>query len=173
MSIPTLQTIKSALKVDFTYDDAELLRLRDAVMSFVTSYTGVNLSVQNKTQYINWFMRTRFDEQPFAALTSVQYYNSANVLTTMTSSEYFLDRSSPPSVYLNFSNFPSVYENTQILVNYTAGYADLPMDMQQAIIGIVGSWYANTEGLSPITLQVVPMSAMFILDTIKVKGALE
>ena len=173
MSIPTLQTIKSALKVDFTYDDAELLRLRDAVMSFITSYTGVNLSVQNKTQYITWFMRTRLDEQPFAAITSVQYYNTANVLTTMASTEYFLDRSGPPSVYINFSNFPSIYENTQILVNYTAGYADLPMDMQQAIIGFVGAWYNNPDALSPIQLQEVPISAKFVLDTLKVKGALE
>ena len=172
MSIPTLQQIKTALKIAYTTDDAELLRLRDAVMSFITSYTGVNMQVGNKTQYLTLWDRARFDEQPFAALTSVQYYNTSNTLTTMPATDYYLDRSDPPSVFIIFSGFPSIYENTQILLNYTAGHSDLPSDLQHAVISFVGAWYNNPEALSPITLQEVPMSARFILDTLKVRGSL-
>lgn len=166
-----LSTIKLALKIDYSTDDAELIRIRDSVIDWIEVYTGLSLSVQNQTDYAWWFMRTRLNSDPFIAVESVQYYNSANVLTTMASTDYFLDRSNPPSIYINFSVFPSVYENTQILINYTTGYGQIPAHIQQAAIALIGHFYNNPEMASPVSLQEVPMSARFILDTIRTKNA--
>ena len=168
----TLAQIKAALKISHTSDDQELLRLRDAVELFVETYTGVSLRTTNSTQYLTWFMRTMLVQSPFSSVTSVQYYNTANVLTTMATTEYFLDRSDPPFVFLNFSNFPSIYENTQILVNYVSGTPNIPADLDQAIIGFIGGLYNSPEHLSVVSLQEVPLSAKFILDNHRSKSVL-
>lgn len=168
----TLQQVKNALKIDYTTDDQEILRLIESVTAFIETYTGLTITPKKKTQYLSYWMRTRFNDFPFSSLDSVKYYNSSNTLTTMPTTDYFLDRTEPPSVYVNFSEFPSVYENTFIELNYTAGYAETPKDVQQAIIAFVGAWYNNPEATAPINLSVVPVSAQFILDNLKAKSVL-
>lgn len=169
----SLAQLKQALKIDYTADDNELLRLRDAVVSWIESYTGVSIETKKYTQYCSYWMRTRFDGFPFAAVESVKYTATDGTVTTMSSTDYFLDRSGPPSVYINFLEYPSIKEGTQIEIKYTAGYADTPKDIDQAIIAFVGAWYNNPEALSPISLQVVPVSAQYILDNLKVRSVLE
>lgn len=172
--MPTLQQIKNALKIEYDTDDAELLRLRDAVMAFIYNETGVNCSPKQYTQYCDYWMKTRFDEYPFIEVKSVKYYNSTGTLTTMPSTDYFLDKSKAPNSYfINFSEYPDLKDNTQIEITYTAGYADLPKDLAQCVIAFVGAWYNNPEALSPITLQEVPVSAKFILEGWKTRSVLE
>jgi len=170
--MPTLQQIKLALKISHTTDDAELLRLREAVISLVENYTGLTLQTKSVTQYSNFWMRTRLNDFPFVSITSVQYYNSLNVLTTLPTADWFLDKSDPPATFINFLDYPSLYEGTQIVVNYVAGSSVIPLDLDQAIIAFVGGLYNNPEHLSPISLQEVPLSAKFILDNHKNKSVL-
>lgn len=172
--MPTLQQIKTALKIDYDIDNAELLRLRDAVMAFIYNETGVNCSPKQYTQYIDYFMKTRFDEYPFIEVKSVKYYNAQGTLTTMPSTDYFLDKSKAPNSYfINFAEYPSLKENTQIEITYTAGFADLPKDLAQVVISILGHWYNNPEAASPIALQEVPLSAKFIMEGWKTRSVLE
>jgi hypothetical protein len=167
-----LSTIKKALKVDYITDDQELLRLRDAAISFISDYTGVSLTAKSKTQYISYWMRTRINTYPFISISTVKYYNTSNVETTMPATGYFLDLEQEPSVYINFSDYPQIKENTQIAITYTTGYSVLPAEIEQLVIGLVGAWYNNPEATAPITLSVVPLSAMFILDNMRIKGVL-
>lgn len=169
----TLTQLKSALKIDYTTDDAELTRLMDAAAAFIEDYTGVNVDTAKKTQYAPYWMKTRLSSYPLVSVDSVKYYNSSNTLTTMPSTDYFIVRSESPSIYINFLEYPSIYEGTEIQINYTAGYVDLPKHIEQLIIGLVGSWYNNPEATAPITLSSVPFSAQVILDMIRTKGALE
>jgi uncharacterized phiE125 gp8 family phage protein len=169
----TVTQLKTALKIDYSTDDADLLRLRDAAVDFITEYTGISILPEKHTQYIPYWMKTRFESFPFIGIESVKYYDSTNTLVTMPATDYFLIRSNPPSVYVNFREFPSIYEDTEIEINYTTGYGDLPNHLQQAVIAIVGAWYNNPEATAPISLSTVPMSAQFILDNMKVKGVLE
>lgn len=174
MPLPDLVTIKNALKIDYTTDDAEIIRIRDAAIAFIEDYCGISIVNATQTIYMTYWMKTRFDKAPFLQIESVKYYDSANVLTTMPTTDYFLIRSQYPSVYVNFSEYPSVYENTEIELTYTTGYNDeLPEHITQAIIAITGAWYNNPESTAPITLTEVPLSARFILENIKVKGTLE
>lgn len=172
MSI-TLQQLKTALKIDYTTDDAELTRLIAAASAFIQEYTGVSLDTAKKTQYVSYWMKTRLTDYPFVSIDSVKYYNSSNTLTTMPSTDYFIIRSESPSVYINFSELPDVYENTEIQINYTCGYTNTPDHIVQLLVGIVGAWYNNPEATAAISLSTVPLSAQVILDMIRTKGVLE
>lgn len=169
----TLQQVKTALKIDYSTDDTELTRLISAANAFIFDYTGVSLETAKKTQYLSWWMKTRFTDAPFVSVDSVKYYNSSNALTTMPSTDYFIIRSEPPSVYINFQEFPTVYDGTEIQVNYTIGYADTPEHFTQLVIALVGAWYNNPEATAPISLSTVPLSAQVILDMMRTKGVLE
>ena len=169
----TLTQIKSALKVDYTTDDAELTRIRDAVIDFIEDYCGVSILSQRVAQYIDSFETVRLTPTPIISIASVQYYNSTNTLTTMPSTDYAMLRAKAPSIWLSFIEAPEIYQNTEIVVNMTVGYASLPRHIEQAIIAITGHWYNNPEAGAPITITTVPLSAQFILENIKVKGCLE
>lgn len=169
----TLQQLKTALKIDYSTDDAELSRLMQAASAFINEYTGVSIDTAKKTQYLAWWMKTRLSEYPFASVDSVKYYNSSNTLTTMPSTDYFIIRSESPSIYINFKEFPTVYDGTEIQVNYTVGYAATPEHINQLLIALVGAWYNNPEATAPISLSTVPLSAQVVLDMIRTKGILE
>ena len=171
MSI-TLSTIKQALKIDYSTDDAELSRLRDAAISFITEYTGIALQNKSKVQFLPYWMRTRINTYPFNAITSVKFTNTSGTLTTMPTTDWFLDKSEEPSVFINFLEFPSVKEGTFIEVTYTTGYAVFPKEVEQLVISMIGAWYNNPEATAPITLSTVPLSAQFIMDNLKAKGSL-
>jgi uncharacterized phiE125 gp8 family phage protein len=168
----TLVTIKNALKIDYTADDAELQRILDAATDFVESYTGILLDTKKKTQYCSYWMKTRLVHSPFVSIDSVRYTNTSGVVTTMPSTDYFLIRSEEPTIYINFSELPSIKDGTEIQINYTAGYASVPPQIEQLLIALVGAWYNNPEVTSPISLQVVPMSAQFVLENLREKGTL-
>lgn len=164
-----LSTIKKALKIDYTTDDQELLRIRDAALAFIEQYTGLTIQTKSKTQYISYWMRTSLD-LPFNSITSVKYYNTSGTLTTMPTTDYWVDRSCDPSFYINFLEYPSVKEGTQIILTYSTGYSVLPKDIEQVAIGLIGAWYNNPEATAPINLSVVPLSCMFILDNLRSKA---
>lgn len=169
----TLTQVKKALKIDYTTDDSEILRLIDAVTAWIESYTGISVSLKKKTMYLEYWTRTMFEEFPYSSVDSVTYTAPDGTVTTMPSSDYFVDKTKPPRYFINFSEYPSIKENTFIEINYTVGYADTPKDIEQAIISFVGAWYNNPEALSPISMQTVPISAQFILDTLKVRSLIE
>ena len=167
----TLAQIKQALKIDYTADDAELLRIRDAVIDLIEDYTGLSINSKKRTQYLEYWMKTRLDTYPLISIDSVKYYDTSNTLTTMES--WFIIRKDYPSIFINFSELPSLFANSEIQVTYTTGYVQLPHHIEQAVIALVGHWYNQPEAGAPITLSTVPLSAQFILDNIRIKGVLE
>lgn len=166
----TLAQIKAALKIDYTTDDAELIRIRDAVMDFISEYTGVSIEPTKNTQYLTYWMRTRLIGTPFLSVTSVKYTDTSGTVQTMPSTDYFITKAEAPSIYINFSEFPDIKQNTEIEINYDSGYGALPRQIEQAIIAITGAWYNNPEATAPISIQTVPMSAQFILEMMREKN---
>jgi hypothetical protein len=118
-------------------------------------------------------MKTRLVESPFVDMVSVKYTDTAGVVQTMPSTDYFIIRADMPSIYINFREFPSIKSGTEIQLNYKVGSPVMPADLQQLIISLIGHWYNNPEAGSPITISTVPLSAQFILEHMKVKGVVE
>ena len=168
MAISTA-TVKAALRIDYTDDDAEFTRLIAAAVAWVERYTNVGMSSASRTVKLAEWRDTVLPIDPFTSLTSVTYYNSANTLTTMPAADYWVDQSADMPV-IRFLEHPTMYEGTNATVTYVAGHATEPADMVQAVISIVGLWYNNPEAAQPVGLIPVPMGAMFMLEHLKVKG---
>jgi hypothetical protein len=88
----------------------------------------------------------------------------------MAASAYFVDRSKD-IVTLNFLDYPSMADGTQVAVTYQYGYAVTPAALDQCVISLVAAWYNNVEATTPITLSQVPMACMWMLDNLKVRNA--
>lgn len=167
MSIP-LSTIKNALKIEYSDDDTELIRLRDAATDLVARETGLVLAPADKPLYLGLWRETAIPFVPFVSVKSVKYFASA-VETTMPSTDYWLDRSQGPLPVLRFLEAPSYDEGTQITATIECGYSQLPNEVVQAVISLTGAWYANPEAFQPIGLSMVPMSLQFILESLRVR----
>jgi hypothetical protein len=169
----TLSQIKKSLKIEYDYDDNELLRLRDAVVDLIGKYTGMTMYVSKKTQYLPYFMRTRLTGVPFHEINSVKYTNTSGTVVTMLTTDYFIDRTCEPSIYINFLEYPSIKEGTFVEVEYKCGMILFDKSVEQLTISMIGAWYNNPEAVQPIGLSTVPLSAQFIMDQWKVQGDLE
>lgn len=167
-----LATIKSALRIDYTADDEELTRLRDAAASFVERRTQLVLRPAAQSLYLAGFVDTLIPAHPFNSLTSVTYYDASNVLTTMPSTKYWIDRTQGPMPVLRFLEAPVVKEGTAITVAYSAGYAALPSEIVHAIIGLTGHWYNNPEAAQPVALATVPLGVHYILENVSTRSNL-
>lgn len=162
MSVP-LSTIKSALKIDYDDDDADLIRLRESAMSLIERRTELKLTPQACVLYLSSWKDTLLPDHPFNSLTSVTYYDGSNTLTTMPAGDYWVDRTDGPMVRIRFLEAPSIYEGTAISVNYNAGYSSVPNEITHAVIALTGAWYNNPEAFQPIGLTSVPFSLEYII----------
>lgn len=164
----TLTEIKAALRVDFTTDDKELLRLLDAAIAHAEHQVGFSLSSKSDTIYLaNW------DDVLLQSATSlvVKYNSAVSTVVTMTSgTDYWVDRSD--GLVLKFLNKPTFFLGTQPSVALVSGYSSVPSDLQQAIVGLVAHWYLNVEAVSVDSMQHVPLSTQVILDMHRKKGNL-
>jgi len=94
-----LATIKAALKIDYTDDDTELERIRDAAVAWVEQYCGFSLASASRTMYLRDWKDTVFAVQPVTALTSVGYTDTdGNPATLVSGTDYYWDQSGPVSV---------------------------------------------------------------------------
>jgi uncharacterized phiE125 gp8 family phage protein len=168
MSIP-LSTIKHALKIDYSEDDTELVRLREAASAFVSRSTQLILTRSAQSLQIAAWTDVLLPLHPFQALTSVQYVEGG-VTVTMPSTGYWVDRTDEMPV-LRFIDKPTIDEHTVISIRYEAGYNELPGEITHCIIALVGAWYSNPEAIQPVSMQQVPMSVQWILDTMSVRSA--
>lgn len=169
MTVP-LSTIKSALKVDYDDDDKELVRLREAAISLIARRTQLILAPSSELLYLARWRDTMFPGYPFTSVTSVTYYDSGNVLTTMPASQYWVDRSDGQIPVIRFLETPGIYEGTNITVTYAAGYSVLPNELVHAVIALVGHWYNNPEAAQPVALSTVPLSLGYILDQLSTRS---
>lgn len=89
---------------------------------------------------------------PVAAINSVKYYNSSNVLTTMAATDYVLDNIEL-TARLRFLNTYSVYTDrlNQVEIEFTNGWTtadEIPKDIVDAIVLMATDRYLNPENES-------------------------
>lgn len=102
-------------------------------------------------------------KRPIQSITHIKYYDSANVLQTLSTSIYSLDQAERAVRLDSLKVWPSVYDRFDaITITYVAGYANamsVPAIHKQAILLLVGKYFENRD--------------MMISDAIAKDGAYE
>ena len=166
-----IDVLKTRLRIDVTADDVILTTLCIAAGEMLERELGIGLASETRTAKLDKWRRFVLPIQPATAVTSVTYYNGSNALTTMPTADWYVDNTDN-LIVLNFKERPEIYEGTFPTVTYSAGYTQVPHALQQAIVALVGAWYANPDATSVASLADVPLSLKFIMQAYSARGAL-
>jgi uncharacterized phiE125 gp8 family phage protein len=156
-SVLELDQLKRNLRIgtqdeDDNSQDEYLQEILDNTIELVQTDIGRQLARATYTLYLDGFPDSKemlITLGPVAAISSVKYYNSSNVLTTMAVSDYMLDNILL-SARLKFVNIYSVYSDrlNGVEIEFTNGWAtaaEIPKDIKDAIILLATERYLNPE----------------------------
>jgi uncharacterized phiE125 gp8 family phage protein len=161
----TLANVKTHLRIDHSNDDDYIDLLIEAATDYTEDVTGRSLMPKTYDLYLDAFpasdaMPIELCSPPLISVTSIKYYDQADVEQTWTASEYVVDtdQSYKGLVYpaINYSwPAPRIFPKA-VHIEYTAGYADsgaspavpqdnIPATLQHAIYLLIGHLYENRE----------------------------
>lgn len=150
----SLERAKLHCRVDGADEDELIEGLIGAAVSHLDGYTGILgrcLMEQTWRQDFDRFTPCMRLPLPASSLVSVTYRNAAGQVSTIADANYALKGDALGS-YVRFDagfSFPSgLYEAGAVTVNFKAGAtaaSDVPKAICQAILLMVGHWYANRE----------------------------
>lgn len=163
-----LDDAKKHLRIDWTSDDRYIESLVDAARQKVEGFT--------RRALVNRTIEARFDGfgpslwlpwPPLVSVSSVVYVAGDGTETTLATSVYDVDTfSNPARVRLAYGqSWPTPRaEPHAVRVTYVAGYGtahdDVPADLRQAILLLVGHLYENREEVITGTIATqIPMAA--------------
>lgn len=138
-----------------TTEDALITALISAAREYCENYTSRALATQTLEMYLDRFpcaYEIELLRPPLQSVTSVTYTDSAGTTTTMTANtDYIVDADSMMGrIVLPYGKlWPSFtpYSVNPIKIRYVAGYTDIPKTIKQAMLLLIGHWYANREAI--------------------------
>lgn len=159
----TLADAKAQLRVLDTSEDALITSYIVAAREYVENLTGLILVQREVTE-----TRERFGQflqlnwRPVVSVDPIDYADSDGNAATFAD---FLPSLYRARVY-PLASFPSVQNNSEISITYTAGYAEgeAPQSLVQAILLLVGHWFANRETVTRETVNEVPFAVEALCD---------
>jgi uncharacterized phiE125 gp8 family phage protein len=181
-TIITLAEAKIHLRVGDSGDDAYITSLIFAAQDAINNYCNINLMSRSIIQTCDTWEDTEIllisppANSGAVTLTSVQYYNLANILTTDTLTNYILDSAStPPRLELRQDKtYPKTYErNGAIRVTYLCGQLQtsrIPFALKQAALIFVGQFYENRQiDVVGRTVGTIPTAAKFLMEPYRIQ----
>jgi uncharacterized phiE125 gp8 family phage protein len=169
--------VKRHLRVDHLDDDVLIDSLIIAARQYVEQGYNRALLPQTLAMKLDSFpLRTNviyIPRAPLTAVTSITYFDVANISRTLAATNYDVDVDSYRGrVSLAFANFwpPTYYRPNAVTVNFTAGYADaasVPAPIKQAMLLLISDMYENRGSIvtgttsSQIELTVRHLMGMF------------
>lgn len=173
----TTAEAKLHLRVDHADDDALIGALITAAREFAEHYTGRALAPQTLEAALDAFPDEGFIDLPMppvASVTSIKYTDTAGAEQTVSSGNYALSTYGE-SRRVNLSadaQWPTDAEEVAdaVRIRYVAGYATCPKAARQAMLLLIGHLYENRQAATALKVEVIPMGARALLDTIKVWG---
>jgi uncharacterized phiE125 gp8 family phage protein len=166
-----------------TEDDSYVDALIEAAVPVVELLTNRKLMLQEWALHLDEFPQDGGDIEipfpPLLAVSSVKYYDSTDTEVTLAGTVYQVDNKGLVGVVKlkNNQQWPSTpfEKSNAVTITFTCGYYDpdeddltdeqllkrLPIALRQAILLLVGTWYANRETV------IVGTNAMKIPNTIE------
>lgn len=151
----TLEELKDRIRITGCDFDIELAILLQNARVQVEQDSYRKLMTQTVVMYMDDFPMCDCIEirlAPISAITSIQYYDQADVLQTFAAASYYTDFiTTPPRILLKQSySWPvvSVYKPSPVVITMTAGYASKALVPAAAKLAIVEYVKANWQGCS-------------------------
>lgn len=172
----TLGRVKNHLKLDddLTADDAKISGLIRTATSLVETITNRALITQTWDFYYDHFPCDRFLEVPkpkLQSITSISYVDTAGDTQTWSSSLYDVDiRQTPGRIAPAYSEiWPTIRcemnaVTVRAVVGYGANPGDVPEDIRDAMLLIIGHLYENRQAtLVGVSISDLPMGVESLL----------
>ena len=176
----SLQEAKTHLRVDHDDEDALINILKQAATEMAELHTGRSFVTQTRQMKLDYFPSGDICIQngPLISISGtdtatspntlgITYYDDAEVLQTLSASEYWVDSSSNIARIIFKDSWPSTYDMPNaVIVTYTAGYGDaasVPAAIRQAILLILGHLYENRESVSVEQMYEMPFGSKALL----------
>lgn len=141
---------KTHLRIDFNHDDALLTSLIAEATQWIQNRTGRQLIEATWRQAWDTLPEVvELTRAPVASVAWVKYYDADEVLTTVNSSDYWVD--APTSRVIPKDGWPTIHDARPgaFQVQYVAGYgssgASVPPPLRRAILWLVAHWYEQRE----------------------------
>lgn len=170
----TLTEARLDLKVDSTDDNSLIDILRQVSREMVEMRTNRSLITQTRVIKMDYFPDTIYlTHGPVQSVTHVKYYNDSEVLTTVSSSDYWVDTASGIARIIPKDSWPSTYDMPNaVVVTYVCGYgnagSDIPAPLKKACFMILAHLYENRQSVvmsgSPTAVIEVPMGAEYLMS---------
>ncbi len=166
----TLAEAKTYLRIDDTAQDGVLTALIDSATDYVARQTRTTLGVTAYRLLLDGFPSERepllLPRPPLAAVQLITYVDPDEQQVILDPSRYSVDAASLPGrIALKAGQtWPAVNGGGYaVAVEFTAGYAQVPDLLKQAILFLVGHWYENREAVAERRLEEVPLSVNAII----------
>lgn len=180
----SLNEVKAQLRIDGSADDTLLTSYIAAARAYVESTTGLALNTQTWEMTLHdWPYGSNpivLPKQPVQSITTITYADQANQTQTLASLVYEIDVTRTPAfiTLTENSDWPDIYDKqAAITIRFVAGYgataASVPEPIRQAMLLLVGHWYANREQVTlgaGLTATQLPLGMDALLQPFKVYG---
>ena len=180
----SLNEVKAQLRIDGSADDTLLTSYIAAARAYDESTTGLALNTQTWEMTLHdWPYGSNpivLPKQPVQSITTITYADQANQTQTLASSVYEIDVTRTPAfiTLTENSDWPDIYDKqAAITIRFVAGYgataASVPEPIRQAMLLLVGHWYANREQVTlgaGLTATQLPLGMDALLQPFKVYG---
>lgn len=154
----TTATARNQLQLESgdTSKDTELARFIAAAHAYVEGRLGYPILDQTRATHLTGFPDAGrpiwIGAGADLAVTSVQYYDTTGAQQTLSGSNYILDSVSLPArltLAPTLTDWPETQDRPgAVIITWTAGWADdteVPADIAQAVLLLVGHWDLNRE----------------------------
>jgi uncharacterized phiE125 gp8 family phage protein len=158
-----LSLLKDHLRVTGDDEGRLIAQYANAAVDIVYHETWHLLKQFEYTFYLDDWEELKIPIYPIVSVDSVKYYNSSNVLTTLSSGDWYADlQECPGRVY--FDNEPNLYDDrfNAIEVVVTAGYAshrDIPDGVLSLFLLVLTDLYENRQGVDRTAHHELPRGA--------------
>lgn len=141
-------------------EDELLSALIIAAREYCESYQGRSYITQTLEMTLDGWPQFPISvpRPPLASVTSIKYYGIDNTEHTLDAANYFVDVDHEPGriCLSSVGALPStaLRELSSVKITYTAGKSTAAKKVKQAILLLVGHWYANREATGKVTDEI-------------------
>lgn len=165
----TLEQAKAHCRVDGTDEDGLIGSLIAAATGHLDGWNGILgrcLVTQTWRQDFDRLERELRLPMPAASIVSITYVDATGIESTFEVPTHALKAEELGSfVDVGCTVLPPPATNTRVGVTFIAGSApdEVAAPIRQALLLLIGHWYANREAVAPTTLKELPMAVSSLL----------